>query len=71
MALGVIYPIGALIQGAVADATTLADATIGAAVIMILVVGALALFSPNTLRVLGDTPAEPAVTESSTAATPT
>lgn len=71
MALGVIYPIGALIQGAVADATTLADATIGAAVIMILVVGALALFSPNTLRLLGDTPAEPAVTESSPAPTPT
>lgn len=71
MALGVIYPIGALVQGAVADATTLADATIGAAVIMILAVGALALFSPATLRALGETPAEPAVTEGSTAATPT
>ncbi len=71
MALGVIYPIGALVQGAVADVSTLADATMGAAVIMMLAVGALALFSPDTLRVLGDTPAEPAVAESSTATTPT
>ncbi len=71
MALGVIYPIGALVQGALADVSTLADATIGAAVIMILAVGALALFSPATVRVLGDTPAEPAVSESSTATTPT
>ncbi len=71
MALGVIYPLGALAQGAVADVSTLAAATIGAAVIMIVAVGALAIFSPATLGVLGDTAAEPAVAESSTATTPT
>lgn len=71
MALGVIYPLGALAQGAVADVTSLSDATAGAAILMVLVVGALALFQPHTFRALGDTPDEPAVTEGSTAATPT
>lgn len=71
MALGVIYPLGALAQGAVADVSSLADATVGAALLMVAAVAFLALFSPDALRVLGEAPAEPAVTEGSTAATPT
>ena len=70
-ALGVIYPLGALDQGALADVITLADATIGAALLMIVSVAALAVFVPDTLRALGDTPAEPAVVGGGTAATPT
>jgi MFS family permease len=70
-ALGVIYPIGALAQGAVADVSTLAGATIGAAVIMIVAVGLVAFLSPETLRSLGDRRTEPAVAKGSTATTPT
>ncbi|MDQ3575126.1 MAG: MFS transporter, partial [Actinomycetota bacterium] len=65
MALGVIYPLGALAQGAVADVTSLTEATVIAALTMLTVIGALALFRPETLRALGDAPAEPAEVQAS------
>lgn len=70
MALGVIYPLGALAQGAVADVIGLADTTVIAGVVMVAVIAGLGLFRPDLLRTLGDAPAEPAVAEG-TAAVPT
>ncbi|MDP8991708.1 MAG: MFS transporter, partial [Actinomycetota bacterium] len=71
MALGVIYPLGALAQGAVADVIGLADTTVIAGVVMVAVIAGLGLFRPDLLRTLGDAPGEPAVAEGSTAAVPT
>ena len=71
MALGVIYPLGALVQGAVADVIGLGDTTVAAALVMVGAVVAMALFRPHLLQALGDSPAEPVVAEGSTAATPT
>lgn len=54
MALGTIYPIGALLQGAVADHVGLGRTTIVGAVLLVLVVGAVAVVRPNLLRALDD-----------------
>lgn len=67
MALGVIYPIGALAQGAIADAVGLAETTALAAGAMVAVVVAVGAFRPEVLRALGDAPDEPAVVEGAAA----
>lgn len=59
VALGTIYPLGALVQGAVADRTGLAEATIGGAVLMVAAVGWLAVARPRFLAALDDLPEEP------------
>ena len=61
MALGTIYPIGALVQGFLADQAGLATATIGGAAVMVSVVGWLAASRAGFLAALDDLPAEPAV----------
>jgi MFS family permease len=61
VALGTIYPIGALVQGFVADQAGLAAATIGGAAIMAVVVAWLAGSRPGFLAGLDDLPAEPAI----------
>ena len=68
MALGVIYPLGALVQGAVADVIGLGDTTVVASILMVAVVAGFGLFRPEILRALGDAPKEPAVAEGSPAA---
>lgn len=62
VALGTIYPLGALVQGVVADGVGLADATIGGAVVLVAVVAWLRVARPSFLATLDDRPAEPAVT---------
>ena len=69
-ALGTIYPLGSLVQGAVADVIGLSRTTVIAALLMVSVVALVGLARPQVLRALGDPPAEPAVVEEATAAEP-
>ena len=71
MALGVIYPLGALVQGAIADVIGLPEVTAIAAVAMIAVVVGLGVFRPQVLEALDDGPSEPATVEGSAAPAPT
>ena len=61
VALGTIYPLGALVQGLVADRLGLAAATIGGAALMVLVVGWLSVARPGVLAALDDRSPEPAI----------
>jgi MFS family permease len=53
VALGVVYPIGALLQGAVADAVGLPATTAGFALALVVVVVALLVVRPSALAALG------------------
>jgi len=53
VALGVVYPIGALIQGAVADAVGLPATTAGFALALVVVVVGLIVLRPGALAALG------------------
>lgn len=57
MALGTVYPLGALVHGALADRVGLTTVTVGAAVVMLAVVGVLGAARPAVFAVLDDTPA--------------
>lgn len=59
MAVGSIYPLGALVQGAVADRIGLGAATTGGALLMLLALAVVASARPDVLRALDD-PEEPA-----------
>jgi len=59
VALGVVYPIGALFQGAVADMIGLPATTAGFALALVVVVAALAVLRPDVLGALGDADAPP------------
>ena len=61
VALGTIYPVGALVQGVVADRLGLADATLGGALLLLAAVAWLAAARPQFLAALDDLPTEPAV----------
>ena len=63
--LGTIYPLGALVQGVVADRFGLATATVGGAVVLVAAVTGLTVLRPHFARALDDRPAEPAVTAGS------
>jgi MFS family permease len=65
VALGVVYPIGALVQGAVADAVGLPATTAGFALALVVVVGVLAALRPDVLHALGE--ADGAVTTAASA----
>ena len=54
VALGVIYPVGALVQGAVADQVGLPLTTAAFAAALVVVVGALAVGRPGVLAALDD-----------------
>lgn len=58
VALGTIYPLGALVQGVVADKAGLATATVGGAVILVAAVVALVVLRPRFVAALDDTAAE-------------
>jgi MFS family permease len=59
MALGTLYPIGAAIQGPIADRLSLGSVTIGGALLLLAIVVATAVFRPQVLRSLDDTDAFP------------
>ena len=61
VALGTIYPLGALVQGVVADRLGLADVTVGGALLLLAAVAWLAVTRPRFLAALDDLPAEPAI----------
>lgn len=56
MALGSIYPLGALLQGAIADRVGLATTTVVGAAVMLAVLAAIAVARPSFLRALDDPP---------------
>lgn len=56
VALGVIYPIGALVQGPVADRFGLRQTTIVTALLMLAALSMLGLLRPHTFRILGESP---------------
>lgn len=61
VALGTIYPLGALVQGVLADVTGLATATVGGAAVLVLLVGTVGVTRPGFLAGLDDRPVEPPV----------
>lgn len=54
VALGVIYPLGALVQGPAADAVGLTPTTVAAAGVLLALLGGTAVLRPALLRVLGE-----------------
>lgn len=54
MSLGVSYPVGAALQGPLADRLSLAGVTVGGALVLLTIVGATALLRPNVLRAMDD-----------------
>jgi MFS family permease len=68
VALGTVYPIGGLLQGALADRYGLARVTTAGGALMVLFVALIAAFRPEILRALDDRPVEhPTPIEVSTA----
>jgi MFS family permease len=62
MGLGLVYPIGAVVQGSIADSAGLRSVTTVGALCLLVVVAAIAALRPGVLRALGDPePAEVAV----------
>jgi MFS family permease len=61
VALGVVYPLGALVQGALADHLTLARTTTAGAVLLATLFAGLALARPQTLAALDDEALTPEV----------
>lgn len=59
VSLGVIYPIGVLIQGPVADRLGLQETTIGTSLLLLAFLGVLGLARPEVFRVLDAPEAEP------------
>jgi len=59
MALGLIYPIGAVVQGQIADARGIRAVTIAGAALLLAVVVLVALVRPAGLASLGDPPTAP------------
>ena len=54
MGLGLVYPIGAVVQGTIADRVGLRAVTVVGALVLLAVVAAVALVRPSILRALGD-----------------
>ena len=54
LALGVLYPIGATLQGPIADRFGLGPVTVASGLVLLLVVGLLRAFRPERLAALGD-----------------
>ncbi len=56
MGLGIVYPIGAVLQGGIANHTGVRTVTVAGAVIMMATMAAIAVFHPATFTALGDAP---------------
>ena len=63
VALGVVYPIGALIQGLIADRTGLGATTMGGALALVGVLAFLSATRPRFLQALDDRAEEPVIVE--------
>jgi MFS family permease len=58
MALGTIYPIGLVVQGAIAGAIGIRTVTVGSGIVLIVIVAGLLLARPTLFRALEDKPIE-------------
>ena len=65
LALGVLYPVGATIQGPIADRVGLGAVTVGAAVALLASVGLLRALRPERLLALDDIDAYPSPLDAS------
>jgi MFS family permease len=69
MGLGIVYPLGAVLQGGVANHVGIRTVTVAGAVAMVVVMGAVAVFHPVVFTSLGDPPgAEPPTARAATPA---
>ncbi len=59
MGLGIVYPIGAVVQGWVADTVGVRAVTVAGAVVLLVCLVAMVAFRPGVLAALGDQPVEP------------
>jgi len=59
MALGICYPVGAVVEGAIAGATGIREVTVGGALVLLGVLGLVLVLRPSLLAALGDPPARP------------
>jgi MFS family permease len=59
LALGTLYPVGSMIQGAIADRVGLGQVTIGGATVLLASLAALRALRPDRLRALDDLDAYP------------
>jgi sulfite exporter TauE/SafE len=55
--LGLMYPLGAVLQGAIGSHVGVKTVTAATAALLLVVLGLVALFRPGALRALGDLPA--------------
>jgi MFS family permease len=61
MGLGLVYPIGAVLQGTIADRTGVRTVTVAGAAAMMATMAVIALVHPATFAALGDAPEGPVV----------
>jgi hypothetical protein len=54
MALGTIYPIGLVVQGAIAGVVGIRDVTVAAGVLLVVVMAGLTVLRPGLFRALED-----------------
>jgi len=59
MGLGIVYPIGAVLQGEIADHTGVREVTVAGAVVMLVAMAAIATLHPATFAALGASPEAP------------
>ena len=59
MALGTIYPIGAVIEGAIGDSVGVKAVTVTSAIVLLVAMTVIALARPNLMRALDDPIGEP------------
>ena len=59
MGLGIVYPLGAVVQGAIADHVGVEAVTVAGAVLLFAALAALAAFGPGAFTSLGDPEARP------------
>jgi MFS family permease len=64
MGLGIVYPIGAVVQGWVANTVGVRAVTVAGAVLLMTCMVAIVTFRPGILAALGDLPSEPPATRS-------
>jgi MFS family permease len=62
MGLGIVYPIGAVVQGSIADRAGVRAVTVAGALVLLVVLAVIALVRPTVLAVLGDPPPVPVPT---------
>ena len=63
MALGTIYPIGAIIEGAIGDSVGVKAVTVTSGIVLLVAMMAIAVVRPNVMRALDDPMGEPVLSD--------